>query len=283
MRFTKMQGTGNDFILLSNMKEESLSYPEMAKSWCDRHYGIGADGLIVVLPSSKADFKMRIFNMDGSEAEMCGNGIRCFARLVYEQKLTPNKKFTVETLAGIMEPECDVDYGRVTKVCVNMGIPRYGDLHPLKGAPITLGSKDLMKAVQLSEGIVEGATISMGNPHFVIFTEKNSKWKHDLHGKALSIHPIHPHQSNVEFVDVRGADSIRVQVWERGVGPTLACGSGACAAMAAGRILKDLAPKVRVEMPGGPLEVEWDGYGPIYLTGPATYVFEGEVSANGRA
>lgn len=274
-----MHGTGNDFILLLNLKDEKFDFAGMAKQWCDRHFGIGADGLILILPSQHADFKMRIFNADGTEAEMCGNGIRCFARHVYENKLISGLKFKVETLAGIVEPECQISDGRVQTVRVNMGVPRYGDLHPRKGEPLSFSLTGLMKKIELPEGTVEGATVSMGNPHFVVFGEKGSKWSCDLHGKTLSTHPVHPHQSNVEFVQVEGKDSIRVQVWERGAGPTLACGSGACASVAAGRILKNLPEKVRVEMPGGPLLVEWKGEGtPIFLTGPAVYVFEGEVS-----
>lgn len=287
-----MHGTGNDFILLDQFPGQSPSgtvpgtvpgtlpdYPEMAKAWCDRHFGIGADGVILILPSKKADFRMRIFNLDGSEAEMCGNGIRCFARLVYEQKLTSKTRFTVETPEGIVEPECLVENGRVTRVRVNMGIPRYGDLHPEKGKNLAMNASDLMKTISLANGepSFDGATISMGNPHFVIFTDE-PKLDCGQYGQILSTHSAHPHQSNVEFVKILASDKIRVDVWERGAGPTLACGSGACASAAAARILKKFPETVHVEMPGGQLLVEWDGRGPIFLTGPAAYVYEGEVS-----
>jgi len=276
MKISKMHGTGNDFVLFPNLKEEPLDYPFLARTLCKPHFGIGADGIIVILPSKTADFKMRMFNPDGSEAEMCGNGIRCFARYVYDNKLTPKLKFRVETPAGVMEPELSLVNGSVESVRVNMGSPRYGDLSPKAGQPLKISATDFMAKLDTPEGTIEGATVSMGNPHFVIF---DPKWKFERYGQSLSVHKTHPHQSNIEFIEVLAPDAIRVQVWERGAGPTLACGSGACASMAAARILKGLPAKVRVEMPGGPLLVEWDGEGPIYLTGPASTVFEGEVSA----
>lgn len=280
MRIFKMHGTGNDFVLLENLKNEALDYPRLARTWCDRHFGIGADGLIIILPSRAADFRMRIFNADGSEAEMCGNGIRCFARHLVERKLASSPKFRVETLAGIVEPECRMVSGRVEKVRVNMGLPRYGDLHPRAGELLGLNAEGLWARLEMPGGPAQGATVSMGNPHFVIFVENGSPWNLESHGRPLSVHQAHPHQSNVEFVRILGPSEVRVQVWERGVGPTLACGSGACASVAAGRILKGLLEKITVQMPGGPLEVEWDGQGPIYLTGPALYVFSGEVSSS---
>lgn len=272
-----MHGTGNDFIILENLKNTSLDYPTLAKSWCNRHFGVGADGLILILPSSKADFQMRIFNADGSESEMCGNGIRCFARHVVEKKLINKPKFRLETLAGTVEPECLLENGNVKQVRINMGLPRYGDLHPLAGQPLDLNAKNLMVTLELPEGKVQGATISMGNPHYVIFPTSQEPWNLKMHGEALCFHKSHPHQSNIEFVKIKGKSDIQVDIWERGVGPTLACGSGACASVAAGRILNRLPEKVLVEMPGGAIEVEWDGKGPIFLTGPATYVYEADL------
>lgn len=278
MRFFKMHGTGNDFVILENLKNEPLDYPSLAKLFCAPHTGIGADGVILVLPSDKADFRMRIFNSDGSEAEMCGNGVRCFARHVYEHGLTTKKSFRLETLAGIVEPECAASpSGKVERVRVKMGSPRYGDLHPKAGEPLDLKS-DILAKISFDGAVVEGGTVSMGNPHFVIFPDARQPWSMEAHGRALSVHPSHPHQSNVEFVEILSPNRARVKVWERGVGPTQACGSGACASLAAARIMKGIGEKITVEMPGGPLEVEWDGAGAIYLTGPAAYVFEGEIS-----
>jgi len=287
MHFYKMHGTGNDFVLLENLENKPWNYPALARSFCALHTGIGADGVLVLLPSEKADFQMKIFNADGSEAEMCGNGIRCFSRHLYEKGFVQKTKFKIETLAGIMEPECILSNGKVQHVRVNMGKPRYGDLHLKAGQPLTLDAEHLVFSLEFSESrqnnealarMVEGASISMGNPHFVVFTDGNSPWNLEEHGKALSVHPKHPHQSNVEFVDILNFNRIRVKVWERGVGPTQACGSGACASVVACRILKKMPEKLEVEMPGGVLHVEWDGQGAVFLSGPATYVFEGDVS-----
>ncbi len=280
MIFYKMHGTGNDFVIIENLKEEELNYSVLAKTFCNRHFGIGADGLIVLLPSREADFKMRIFNGDGSEAEMCGNGIRCLARHIYEKGYASTEKFRIETRAGIIVPECAVVNGKVEKVRVDMGRPRYGDLHPKAGEFLTLSAQNLMIKLKLDDNAkgVEGGTVSMGNPHYVIFKEKGDPWNLEEHGKLLSLHPEHPHQSNVEFVEILGPSRLRVKVWERGVGPTQACGTGACAVMAAARILKGMPEKIEVEMPGGLLEIEWDGKGAIYMSGAARYVFEGKVS-----
>ncbi len=275
-----MHGTGNDFVLIENLKGEDLNYSAFSKVFCSRHFGVGADGLIVLLPSKEADFRMRIFNSDGSEAEMCGNGIRCLARHIYEKGYASNKKFKIETRAGLIAPECFAVNGKVEKVRVDMGKPRFGDLHPKAGEFLTIEAQNLGVKLKLDGNtkMVEGGTISMGNPHFVVFKGKGDPWNLEEHGKQLSIHPEHPHQSNVEFVEILGPSQLRVKVWERGVGPTMACGTGACASAAAARILKGLPEKIEVEMPGGVIEVEWDGSGVIYMSGPARYVFEGKVS-----
>lgn len=272
-----MHGTGNDFILLENLKELSFDYPRLAGTWCDRHFGIGADGLILILPSKKADFQMRIFNADGSEAESCGNGVRCFARHVYERKFVSEPCFTVETLGGMIRAECFLENGKVKEVRVNMGLPRYGNLHPDSGKPLHWKAVDLEIPLKLHSGkAVKGASISMGNPHFVIFSD-NPDLQMEQEGKELSFHPAHPDQSNVEFVEIFEKNKLRVRVWERGVGPTLACGTGACASLVAARILKNFPAEAQVELPGGKLKIEWNGEGPVYLTGPATYVFQAET------
>jgi len=277
LRFSKMHGLGNDFILV-NCFEEKLDLaqmPELAVKACNRYFGIGADGLVLLLPSDLADIQMRIFNSDGSEPEMCGNGIRCAAKYMYEHKMIKKDKIRVETLAGIIVPELIIEQGSVKSVRVDMGQPRLKRSEiPMKGRhgrvidePLTVGNA----AFQIT-------AVSMGNPHCVIFVPDADKvLLHDI-GPLIEQHDSFPRKTNVEFIQVLNRDEVRMKVWERGAGETLACGTGACAAVVSGRLRGLLGPRVRVGLPGGDLVIEWPGHPqPVLMTGPAERVFEGEI------
>lgn len=268
MRFVKMHGLGNDFLLCTQEMLESLTLsPLIIQRLCDRHFGIGADGVIEVLPSEIADVRMRIWNADGTEAEMCGNGIRCLAKFAFERGIVTEDTFRVETKAGIIVPRILQKDGRVVRVAVDMGepsfvpsaIPMRVDGEKTISVPITVEGREF---------VVTG--VSMGNPHAVIF-ELPENWKQ--YGPLIEHHPLFPHRTNVEFVQVVHPKHIVVMVWERGVGATLACGTGACAAVAAGVARGILDREVRVQLPGGELLVTWEKTtNHIYLEGPAEEV-----------
>ncbi|MDD3386797.1 MAG: diaminopimelate epimerase [Candidatus Pacebacteria bacterium] len=262
MRFAKMHGAGNDFVLINTFTENvSENYNELAVKLCDRNFGIGADGLILVLPSEKNDIKMRIFNPDGSEPEMCGNGIRCFARFVYEEKIVSKKIIEVETLAGTIIPEIIIEDEKVTGVKVDMGIPEY----------------NLSEKVQFAGMDFEITTVNMGNPHCVIFVEDLNKIDVSKWGAIIENDPMFPHKTNVEFVQVINDSKMKMKVWERGAGITLACGTGACATLVAGVINNKTSMKAEVILSGGTLLIEWPDKKKIYMTGPAELVFKGEI------
>lgn len=262
MKFTKMQGLGNDYLYVF----AAALPPHVAaltKRLSDRHFGVGADGMIFILPSDKADFMMRIFNADGSEAEMCGNGIRCVGKYVYDKGYTDKTRLTVETLAGIKTLALHVANGSVQTVTVDMG-------HVTVGAPQT---------VTAAESAVQLLPVNMGNPHAVMFVNNAEDAPLATVGAALSVHPAFPDGVNVEFVSAADSTHLRMRVWERGSGVTLACGTGACAAVAAaiaaGFCTKNTA--VTVMLDGGTLTVQVDENGGVTMTGPAETVFEGET------
>ncbi|MBQ7477328.1 MAG: diaminopimelate epimerase [Selenomonadaceae bacterium] len=275
MDFTKWQGCGNDFVLVDCLREDIKDYAAFARKVCDRHYGVGADGILVVLPSEKADFCMRIFNTDGSEAEMCGNGIRCFARYLYDNGIAKGTEFTVETGAGILVPKIVAGDGPAKAVCVDMGKPVLaGDEIPVTG---------FGKGQVVSEPIeVAGKTyamtcVSMGNPHCVVFVEDIASCGIESIGALFESHERFPRKTNTEFVEVRDRKHMRMRVWERGASITLACGTGACATLVAA-VLNDKADrKAEIELDGGRLVIEWADNGHIYMTGPAEQVFSGEI------
>jgi len=274
MHLVKMQGLGNDFILIENDEARRIaSFEEFARFACDRHFGVGGDGVIFILPSERADIRMRIFNSDGSEAEMCGNGIRCLARYVYERGIVPDPVFAVETEAGIMIPEVILENETVKSIRVNMGEPR------LTGAEIPVAlNKDLIiqEPIEVKERRFCFTAVSMGNPHTVIF-EIPDRWQ--TYGEAIEKHPLFPKKTNVEFVDCQSSHQAVVKVWERGAGPTLACGTGACAVLVAGVLNHMLDRKARIDLPGGALTIEWsmdDNH--IYMEGPAQEVFSADLS-----
>ena len=274
MKFTKWQGIGNDFVIVNGFQEKIDDYPSKAIEVCDRHFGIGADGLVLALPSEIADFRMRIFNSDGSEAEMCGNVTRCFARYVYENGLTTKTELTIETLAGIIKPKLLFENGNVKAVCVDMGEPRLkrGEI-PMIGNP-----EDRAVNVPLIVGdkTYEVTCVSMGNPHCIIFDDNAEELDLQALGRPIETHPAFPRKTNVEFVKVIDRKTLRMRVWERGAGITLACGTGTCATVVAAVLNGKTDREVLVHLDGGDLFIEWREDNHIYKTGPAVEVFRGE-------
>lgn len=275
MQFTKVQGLGNDFVVIDGSKEHIDDYAVAAVKICDRHFGIGADGLVVVLPSDIADFRMRIFNSDGSEAEMCGNMTRCFAKYVYEHGLTAKTRLAIETLAGIIRPQLEFDEeGKVSAVRVDMGAPR------LKRAQIPmLGPEEeqvVDEALEVDGEVYNVTCLSMGNPHCVIFVEDVQAVRLEKIGPKIETHPKFPRKTNVEFIQVLNTQEMIMRVWERGAGITLACGTGASAALAAAVLNGKTGRKAVIHLDGGDLTLEWDAEsGHIFKTGPAEEVFTG--------
>ncbi|HXG42179.1 MAG TPA: diaminopimelate epimerase [Dehalococcoidia bacterium] len=275
MRFVKMHGTGNDFVLLQPQREDE-DWPHLARTLCDRHFGIGADGVILVLPSDRADVRMRIFNPDGSEAEMCGNGIRCLVRYAVETGLARPRdgQLMVETAAGVLPAWVDVEDGQVQRVRVGMGVPRFSPQEvpvraqgpgPLLSLPLEVGGHRLSLTC-----------LSLGNPHAVHFLDGPvEEFPLQEVGPAVEHHPLFPQRVNFGVARVLDRGHVELRVWERGAGPTLACGSGATAAVVAARLHDLVDSRVEVHLPGGTLTIEWDGRGEAYLSGPAQWVFEG--------
>ena len=271
--FSKWQGTGNDFVLIDCFKEPQQDYISAARKLCDRHYGIGGDGILLVLPSEKADFRMRIINADGSEAEMCGNGIRCFARYVYDTGLTDKEEFTVETGAGILVPKMIKENGIVKLVQVDMGEPILeGDNIPVTGFGMNhVVSEDIV----VKDKSFKMTCVSMGNPHCVVLVDDAEAFPIYEYGPLFEKHEMFPRKTNTEFVQVKNRTQLRMRVWERGAAVTMACGTGSCATLTAA-VLNDLADrKAEIQLDGGKLTVEWANNNHLYMTGPAEQVFTG--------
>ncbi len=277
MKFTKMHGCGNDYIYV-NLFEETIASPsDLSIAISDRHFGIGGDGLITIGPSEIADFRMRIYNADGSEAEMCGNGIRCVAKYVYDHHLTDQKEITVETGAGVKVLQLTVENQKVIQVCVDMGepileaaqIPVVAEKSPVIGAPITAGNREWKMTC-----------VSMGNPHAVIFVEDVDGFDLDHYGPLFEHHQAFPKRVNTEFVKVHSKKEVSMRVWERGSAETWACGTGACASVMA-CILNGLTDdEVLIHLRGGDLKIRYDRESNhVFMTGPATEVFTGEYDA----
>jgi len=276
MKFVKMHGTGNDFVLLEAQDNER-DWPSLAQAMCDRHFGVGADGLILVLPSGRADVQMRIFNPDGSEAEMCGNGLRCIVKYAVEGGLARPRagRIDVETLAGVLAAQTFGDGRSVERVRVSMGVPRLAPADipvlieaepPILNLPLELAGHDLRLTC-----------LSMGNPHAVHFVDGPvADFPLEEIGPLVERHPLFPQRINFEVARVQASDRIEARVWERGAGPTLACGSGASATVVAARLQGLVGERVDITLPGGTLLIEWDGRGEVHLTGPAERVFAGE-------
>jgi diaminopimelate epimerase len=272
MRFTKMHGIGNDFILFHGFNHAIPDPGALALRLCDRHFGIGADGLILALPSDRADARMRILNRDGSEAEMCGNGLRCLGKFLYDTGLCRRTSLRVETLAGMLELTLKTGGdGEVESVTADMGAPCFDP----PAIPVAADSN----AITLEAGghRLRFFCVSMGNPHAVTFDLYPDDETFATLGPILERHPIFPRRCNIEFCRVEGADA-RVRVWERGDGATLGCGTGACAVLAAG-VRQGLLPRsAGILLPGGALSIRWDETGNhLFMTGPAETVFTGEI------
>lgn len=273
MIFTKMHGLGNDYVCINCFRERVEDPPGFARTLCDRHYGIGADGLILICPSKVSDFKMEIYNSDGSVAGMCGNGIRCLGKYVYDYGLTGKETLSIETKSGIRNMHLQIQDGKACGAMVDMGVPRL-NAHSI---PI-LSEKDLVinDPIEVQEKNYRMTGISMGNPHAVIFSEEINGIFLEETGRELEFHPRFPERANIEFCHVTARDRMEIRVWERGVGETLACGTGACAAVVAS-VLNDLTDEeVIVKLLGGELSVRWDRkVNHVFLEGPAVKVFDG--------
>ncbi len=274
--FTKWQGCGNDFVLFDCRQEAPADYAKLAQQVCDRHYGVGADGILVVLPSDCADFRMRIFNTDGSEAEMCGNGIRCFARYIYDFGLTDKTCFTVETGAGVLVPEIILENGQVTGVKVDMGEPHLlGEEIPVTGFD---GQRVIDEPLTVDGKNYRMTAVSMGNPHCVIFVDDAENFPIYELGRQFESHALFPKKTNTEFVEVRDRRHVRMRVWERGAAVTLACGTGSCATVVAGILNDKLDREAEVQLDGGRLIVKWAENNHVFMTGPAELVFSGKLT-----
>lgn len=273
VKFTKMHGLGNDFAVFDAINQPIIFTTELVKRLGDRHEGIGFDQLLVVeaYAGEEADFRYRIFNADGSEVEHCGNGARCFARFVYDQGLTQKTRIPVMTQSGRIV----LDLTNNGQVKVNMGIPR---LEPAE-IPFIFQQRQMLYTVEIGQNSVQLAAVSMGNPHAVLQVADTETASVELLGPRLESHPLFPKRVNVGFMQVLNPEHIQLRVFERGVGETRACGTGACAAVVAGRLQGLLAEEVQVDLPGGRLQIAWQGEGqPVYMTGPATTVYTGTVT-----
>ena len=275
MKFAKLQATGNDFILLDarNMERDWI---KLAQSICQYHFGVGSDGLILVRNSKIADLKMRVFNSDGSEAEVCGNGLRCFAKYVNDHNIIIKRDLAIETLSGVRKVKANFTGNRVNGAEVNMGMPEFQPEHiPVKVevdiVPV------LQYALSVDDSNLNLAILSMGNPHAVSFISQSvTDYPLAQTGPKIERHTIFTHRTNFEIASILTREKIEARVWERGVGETLACGSGACAIAVAAQLLNYVNHKVDIILPGGILNVSWDGVGEVFLAGPVEEVFTGE-------
>lgn len=277
LHFTKMEGLGNDYIYIDCTKQQITDPAGLAKRLSNRHYGIGSDGIILICSSENADFMMDMYNADGSRSEMCGNGIRCMAKYVHDYKLTAKTSFLIETLAGTRQVKLLDTEGQVSHVRVNMGFP------VLKASDIPALIEDdagccIGQSIQVLGQRYNITCVSMGNPHCVIFTENVEDINVERVGAAIGTNSLFPKKTNVEFVEPCDSTHMRLRVWERGTGETMACGTGACAALVAGALNGCVGAHAVIELRGGTLSVSWDGLGScVYMTGAARTVYDGTV------
>jgi diaminopimelate epimerase len=279
IEFTKYHGLGNDFILIDNRASQTPCLtPEQAIEWCDRHFGIGADGVIFALPGQDStDYTMRIFNSDGSEPEMCGNGIRCLGRFLADLEIAETGKakeqYRIHTLAGAITPKLEAS-GQIT---VDMGEPRL----LAKEIPTTIAALDekvVNQSIDAAGKSWKVTCVSMGNPHCIAFVDDVAAIPLEQIGPLFEHHSAFPQRTNTEFIQVIRPDYLKMRVWERGAGITLACGTGACASLVAGVLTGNCDRRATVELPGGCLEIEWAANGRLYMTGPARKVFAGKIA-----
>ena len=275
MKFTKMQGLGNDYVYVNCFKEKIDNPPELARRISDRHFGVGSDGLIMINPSDKADFEMEMYNADGSRGEMCGNGIRCVAKYVYDYGLTNKTHISVETLGGIKYLDLTVEEGKVKMVKVDMGKP---ELEPLKIPVKASGDNAVDEPILVGGNEYRMTCVSMGNPHAVIFIGCDVReFPLEEIGPKFENHERFPNRVNTEFVRVIDRRTAEMRVWERGSGETLACGTGACAVAVACALNGFTEDEVTVRLLGGDLQIRWDREkDTVFMTGPAEVVFDGE-------
>jgi diaminopimelate epimerase len=274
MKFTKMHGAGNDYVYVDCFREKVENPQELAIKVSDRHKGIGSDGLILIMPSDIADFRMRMFNADGSEAQMCGNGTRCVGKFVYDEGYTQKQEITLETKAGVKTLQLFPVNGKVEKVRVDMGEP----ILSAKDIPVIWDKEQLIhQLVDFEPEKYALTAVSMGNPHAIIFTEGIDKLDLEKIGKKIENHPMFPEKVNVEFVEILSPKHAKMRVWERGSGETMACGTGACAVEVAAVLNGKLERKASISLLGGDLELEWNvENNHVYMTGEAVRVFDGE-------
>jgi diaminopimelate epimerase len=274
MKFTKMHGAGNDYVYVNGFDETVADPAALARDVSDRHFGIGGDGLILILPSGVADLRMRMFNSDGSEAEMCGNGLRCVAKYAYDHGLVNSLAITIETGAGLLPVAMLTNAaGRVDRVRVNMGRPRLtrGEI-PMTGPA---AEQVVDQELRVLDRTFRITCVSMGNPHCVVYVAEIADFPVATYGPAIEHHALFPRRTNVEFVQVLSANEVRQRTWERGAGETLACGTGASAVMVAGLLTGRTGKQLLNHLAGGDLELSWDGAGEVFMTGPASEVFTG--------
>ncbi len=275
MKFTKMEGLGNDYVYVNCFRETVDNPSEVAKKVSDRHFGIGSDGLILIKPSEVADFRMDMYNADGSQAEMCGNGIRCVAKYVYDYGLTDKTSISIETLAGIKYLDLQVTDGKVSLITVNMGSP---ELIPDKIPVISDSKRVVDEPIEVDGTTYKMTCVSMGNPHCIVFVEDTASFPLETVGPLFENHERFPKRVNTEFIQLLDRKTVNMRVWERGSGETLACGTGACASAVA-CILNGLTEdEITLHLLGGDLIVRWDQQDNlVYMTGPARVVFDGEI------
>lgn len=274
MKFTKMHGAGNDYVYVNCFEEPvPADIPALAQAVSDRHKGIGSDGLILICPTDEAHAQMRMFNADGSESEMCGNGVRCVAKYVYDHGIAKEEELKILTGNGVLTLQCDVQNGKTRAVRVNMGAPilKSADIptllpgDPPVKAPLSVGGREL-----------EVTCVSMGNPHCITFVDElNDEWVHGI-GPQVEVHEMFPNRINAEFIQIVSPSEIIMRVWERGSGETQACGTGACASAVAGVLAGLTERTVNCHLPGGDLLLEWADTDEVFMTGPAEEVFHGE-------
>lgn len=274
IEFVKMHGLGNDYVYIDAINQNISNKSELAKKMSDRHFGIGSDGIILICKSDVADFRMQMFNSDGTEAEMCGNGIRCVGKFVYDYGFTDKENIEIETLAGIKRLKLFVQNGKVEKVKVDMG---EAILEPSK-IPVVSEENPVMNLnIDVLDRSFKFTCVSMGNPHAItVVDETVDSFDVEKYGKLVEVNELFPKRTNVEFINIINRDTIKMRVWERGAGETLACGTGACASAVAAFLNNYTGKNVTIELLGGNLEIELnEDDNHVYMTGPATYVFKG--------
>lgn len=275
IKFTKMHGLGNDYVYIDAINQKIENESSLAKFVSNRHFGIGSDGLILICKSNVADFKMRMFNSDGSEAEMCGNGIRCVGKFVYDKRLTNKTTVKIETLAGIKTLILNIKEGKVETARVDMGEP----ILEAEKIPVISKEQPVKNLVlEAEEKKFKFTCVSMGNPHAITIVDDTKKFDVEKYGRILEVDKAFPKKANIEFVQIADKENIKMRVWERGAGETLACGTGACATAVACNLNGLTERKVNIELLGGILNIEWnkeDNH--VYMTGPAVTVFDGEL------